>query len=349
METRTKKTRHPGRIALIALFSVILLVCIILELGRLWFRLPVKDSYAASEIAFAIPGLSDGFVPQGLDLDEEDGVFLIGGYMKRSGQASPVYAVDRKTGEVKARALLAEPDGSAFTGHAGGLAVSGDNVLVAGDSCVYIFDREAILAAGDGGAVQCLGKLPVRLDEDDPLGVAFVDVTADEEGDLLTVGEFYRNPNYPTADTHKFTASSGEFLQALAVTYRVSEDGGTLAPLRAYALPDQVQGIAFYDGRIWLSTSWGVSSSHILAWDMQALTPFGTISVEGQEVPLFALDSASRAAEWKLPPMSEEIVFSDGKLYTMCESASRKYYFGLLTGAKWCYATDLTQLAEVGQ
>ena len=43
--------------------------------------------------------------------------------------------------------------------------------------------------------------------------------------------------------------------------------------------------------------------------------------------------------------MSEEIVFSGEKLLTMCESASRKYYFGQLTGGQWCYATDLSRLA----
>ena len=34
----------------------------------------------------------------------------------------------------------------------------------------------------------------------------------------------------------------------------------------------------------------------------------------------------------------------DGKLLTMCESATRKYYFGLLTGGQWCYATDLSKM-----
>ena len=42
--------------------------------------------------------------------------------------------------------------------------------------------------------------------------------------------------------------------------------------------------------------------------------------------------------------MSEEIVLVDGKTYVMCESASDKYKFGKFTGAKWCYATDLTKM-----
>lgn len=345
--TAQKKNHRPGKTFLVVFCSLLLLIGLVLLGGRLWFRLPVSDYYAASEAAFAIPGLSEGFVPQGLALDEEAGVYLVGGYMKKSGEASPVFVVDRRTGELKARATLAEPDGSAFTSHAGGLAVSGDNVLIAGSEggCVDIFDREAILAAGDGSPVQRLGRLYTRLSENDPLGVAFVDVSMDDDGDLLTVGEFYREPQYPTAESHKFTTPSGERLQALAVTYRVSEDGLSLAPLRAYALPDLVQGFTFHDSRIWLSASWGVGFSHIYAWDLESLQPFDTISVDGQSIPMYALESCTRAVDYKLPPMSEEIVFSGEKLLTMCESASRKYYFGQLTGGQWCYATDLSRLA----
>lgn len=341
-----KTSRRPGRTLLLVICSLLLLVVLVLVGGRLWFRLPVTGYYKASDAAFSIPGLSDGFVPQGLDYDEQDRVFLVGGYMKKAGQPSPVYAVDRSSGTVVAKASLAEADGSAFTGHAGGLAVSGDNVYVAGNDGVCIFDREAILAAADGESVQCLGKLYTRLSEDDTLGVAFVDITPDNEGDLLTAGEFYRDPQYPTPVSHKFTAPSGEYLQALAVTYRVSEDGGSLTPLRAYALPDLVQGLTFHDGKIWLSASWAVGFSHILAWDLEALSPFSTIAVDGHEIPLYALEAATRAVDYQIPPMSEEIVFVDGKLCTMCESASRKYWFGLLTGGQWCYSTALSDMSS---
>ena len=40
------------------------------------------------------------------------------------------------------------------------------------------------------------------------------------------------------------------------------------------------------------------------------------------------------------------IVFTrDGKLVTMCESASHKYWFGLLTGGQFCYMTDLNKMS----
>ena len=67
----------------------------------------------------------------------------------------------------------------------------------------------------------------------------------------------------------------------------------------------------------------------------------GEITVLGQTVPRYVLDSSVLRKDIKLAPMSEEIVVVDGKLYTMCESATNKYIFGKFTSAKYCYATDL--------
>ena len=44
--------------------------------------------------------------------------------------------------------------------------------------------------------------------------------------------------------------------------------------------------------------------------------------------------------------MAEEIIFVDGKMLIMCESASAKYVFGKFTGGRWCYATDVEKLAK---
>ena len=41
--------------------------------------------------------------------------------------------------------------------------------------------------------------------------------------------------------------------------------------------------------------------------------------------------------------MAEEIEFVNDEMLTLCESASKKYKFGKLTGAKWCYATKFPE------
>ncbi len=351
---KTAVPRRVGRKILIIALIVIGVIGLVLLGGRLYFRLVVGQYYAASEAAFEIPGLSAGFVPQGLAYDAESRCYFICGYSKNGGEASPVYAVNKADGTVRAWVRLADPDGNAFTGHAGGLAVWGENVYLTGGGGLYVFDRSAILAAGAAGdSVQWLHHIELLLGEGDPIGPAWVDIREDDEGALITVGEFYKEPEYPTAESHKFTSPSGELLQALAVTYRLSEDGLSVTPLKAYALPDLAQGCTFADGKIWLSLSWGVAFSRICAYDLATLEdparmgPIATIAVDGTDVPLYALDSAARTLDYQIAPMSEEIIFDDGKLLTMCESASRKYYFGLLTGGQWCYATDLSRMTPV--
>ena len=63
-------------------------------------------------------------------------------------------------------------------------------------------------------------------------------------------------------------------------------------------------------------------------------------------VPRYVLDSSTQKGDIKLAPMSEEIVIVDGKLYTMCESATNKYIFGKFTSAKYCYATDISKYVQ---
>ncbi len=90
-----------------------------------------------------------------------------------------------------------------------------------------------------------------------------------------------------------------------------------------------------------MSSSWGTAFSHIYQYDESRLQLQGNIALLGMELPLYALDSAALLADGVIAPMSEEIVVVDGRLYTMCESASDKYIFGKFTSGKWCYATDV--------
>ena len=113
------------------------------------------------------------------------------------------------------------------------------------------------------------------------------------------------------------------------------------APIMAYTLPDLAQGMCFDDGKIYVSSSWGTADSHIYQYDAAKLQLQGNIALLGMELPLYALDSAALLTDGVIAPMSEEIVIVDGRLYTMCESASNKYIFGKFTSGKWCYATDV--------
>jgi len=317
------------------------LVALILLGARLYFRIPVRDYYKASEHGFLIPDCNRGFVAQGIAYDGETGFFLVNGYRK-DNIASPIYLIAPGARKPDKTIRMALPDGSAYTGHAGGIAGYGDYIYVAdgGEHRLLVFSRWSIYDAADEGSVEAIGIFDTAVSETDYIGPAFVTV----DGDRLVTGEFYRNPNYQTPESHKLTTLAGEYQQALAVEYKLdgqAQYGIEPTPVRAYTLPDLAQGMCFDGGKIYVSTSWGTALSHIYQYDESKLQLQGHIALLGMELPLYALDSAALLSDRAIAPMSEEIVIVDGKLYTMCESASNKYIFGKFTSAKWCYATDV--------
>lgn len=326
------------RIAGIVLACLLGLVLLFLLGVRAYFRIPVREYYKNSERAFVIPGLSDGMIHQGLAYDRENDTFLITGY-RTDGNASQVSVVSRADGKEVKRLNLAKEDGSAFTGHVGGITVHGEYVYVADSKGLAVFRRADVVAAADGDSVRSVGLFATSTGEDS-LHVAFTHV----EGDRIYVGEFYREANYPTPDSHKYKTAAGDDNPALILAYRLDDT----APLGisdrvecAYSIPAMVQGMCFdEEGQMYLSTSYAVAFSHIYRFDTTKQE--GSVTVLGQTVPRYVLDSSTRTADIKLAPMAEEIVIVDGKLYTMCEAATNKYIFGKFTSARYCYATDIS-------
>ena len=74
-----------------------------------------------------IPGLSDGMIVQGLAYDSGSDWFYVTGY-RSDGKASQVGIVSKQSGNEVKRLSLADKDGSAYTGHVGGITVSGSYV-----------------------------------------------------------------------------------------------------------------------------------------------------------------------------------------------------------------------------
>lgn len=342
-EKKTLTKGQKARKAIIIVLCCLVGLVLVLLLGiRGYFRIPVSEYYKNSEKAFIIPGLSDGMTHQGLAYDSENDTFLITGY-RSDGNASQVSVVSKADGKEVKRLYLANEDGSAFTGHVGGITVYGKYVYVADTDGLYAFNRSDIVDAADGGSIKAVGLFKTSA-AGDTLGVAFTHV----EGDMIYVGEFYREENYPTPDSHKYKTAAGDDNTALILAYKLD----AAAPLGisdkiecAYSARGLVQGMCFdADGRIYLSTSYAVAFSHIYIYD--ATKEEGTVTVLGQTVPRYVLDSSTQKGDIKLAPMSEEIVIVDGKLYTMCESATNKYFFGKFTSAKYCYATDISKYVQ---
>ena len=159
MKTEKIKKRHPWwSYPLWALGVLAVLVALVLLGARLYFRMPVRDYYQASERGFLIPDCSRGFVAQGVAYDGQSGRFLVNGYQK-DHSTSPVYIIAPEARRPDKTIWMALPDGSDYTGHAGGIAVYGDYVYVADGEKhrLLVFSRQSIYDAADGDSVAAMG------------------------------------------------------------------------------------------------------------------------------------------------------------------------------------------------
>lgn len=312
-----------GRIAVI-LLALILAILLVLFVGvtvRYW------DYYGNSKGSFIIPGLNSGYVPQSFDYMEEQDAYLMCGYMS-DGSASRIYVRDGngKTHYVS----LANSDGTVYDKHAGGICHNGDYVYLAGDNGVDVFSLSDVLAGEDP---VLLGTIVTGHD------MAYCSFY----NGYLLAGNFYYPEHYETPESHRITTPAGDENTALITIYQAEEGaqfGLDPTPVAAISTPGKVQGMCFTsDEELVLSISWSLTDSNLqfYAVDTQRC---GTIELPTGEVPLYYLDSANRTKTVILPPMSEELVYRDGRVYVMCESACNKYIYGKLIRGWQVFAYD---------
>ena len=311
--------------SLLALFWLAVLAFNLVENG------PARASLKNSKRGFAIPWSNKGYIAQGITYDEESNNFYLTGYMK-DGSASPILVVNKKSHRLVNAVRMVNPDGSAFTGHAGGLTLFENKIYIAGsnDSCFYVFEKSAVDEAKKNSTLAYTEVLDLK-NGNDKIKVAYC-TTRDG---LIFAGEFYRDPQYLLQEEHQVQTNDG-LQHALAVGFK--PNGTTAKATVAYSIPNEVQGMCFADDGIYLTTSWGLGKSKVYKYSYANISQSGTKQVCGQNVPLFVLTQQNATSTYTLPPMAEEIEFVDGRFYINNESASNKYVFGKFTGGKWCRA-----------
>ena len=315
--------RIAGRI-LIGVLAGLLLLLVLLHLlvTVLYF-----DFFNHAKGEFIIPGLDTPFVPQGFDYIPGQGQYLISGYMN-DGTASRVY-VRESDGDVLCTTLQ-QTDGGPYTGHAGGICHNGDYVYIAGESGVDVFLLKDVLS---GQSARMQGTVNTGYE------MAYCGFY----NGYLLAGNFYHESTYETPEKHRITTPAGDANTALITVFRedfTSELGVDPVPVAAISTPGKVQGICFTsDEQIVLSTSYSVASSHLYYHNID-LDRRGTVEACGQRVPLFFLDSVTLSHTATLPPMSEELVFKDGNVLILCESACNKYIFGKFFRGYQVYSYD---------
>ncbi len=312
------------RTVAIVLLSVVLAVLLVLQVGvtvRYW------HFFTNSKIAFLVPGLTDNFVPQGFEyLPEGDG-YLISGYMS-DGTASRVYIRNGK-GDTAYGTLL-NKDGTPYTGHAGGICVNGAYAYLPGDTGVDVFMLRDILT----GEARCLGTIVMGYR---------VDFCSFSNGYLL-VGNFEYGGHYETPEYQHLTTPAGDHNTGLITIFKADDKSVfSIDPnaVAALSIREKVQGVCITDdGRIVLSTSWGLSDSKLYIYDLKTENP-GVIAALSGPMPLYYLDSASLVKTVTAPPMAEEMVFQDGRILVLNESSCNKYFYGRLIRGSWVYAYNV--------
>lgn len=299
---------------LMGLLAVVLVLLLALNVGvtvKYW------DYFKNSDACYVIPGLGDDYVPQGYDYIAELDTYLMCGYMS-DGTASRVY-VRGGDGETHYSSLYYE-DGTPYLKHAGGVTWFDQYVYLAGDTGIDVFLLEDILEGKDA-VLQGV----VELGHDTAYCSSY--------NGYLLIGNFYYGGHYETPEEHRITTPAGDENTALITVFRCdpeAEYGVDPTPVAAISTQEKVQGMCFTsDGEIVLSTSWSVGDSNLLYYTLDT-DRVDSIEIQGTEVPLIYLDSANLTHTAVLPPMSEELVFRDGKVEVMCESACNKYIFGKL-------------------
>lgn len=309
--SQMKALKITGKVLLYVIVSLIVLLLLL----RLGVTVLYFDYFNNSKSEFLIPGLNTAFIPQGFDYIESADTYLISGYTKDD---SPSQIYVRKSNGDTHHVNLLYADGNPYRKHAGGVCHNGEYLYIAGDDGVDVFSLHDVL---EGRDARKLGKI---LTGHAMAYCSFYD-------GYLLAGNFYHPGTYETPAEHRLTTPAGDANTALITVFQADNSspfGINPTPVAAISTREKVQGICFTsDKEIVLSTSYGFASSHLYRYRIDTLRS-STIQVLGGEVPLYYLDSANLTDTITLPPMSEELVYRDGRIYVMCESASNKYIFG---------------------
>lgn len=324
-----KKKRRPLRAITIAL-GIIAGVLVVAVVGANVFVCTVYAGfYDNASQALAIPGISQGFVPQDLDYFDKSSEWLFSGYMD-DGSPSPIYRSSNRTATV--RFTVQEPDGTIYDGHGSGITSNSDNVFLTCEGGYLVFAADDIANVPDGGMVRAIGEVDLEFSP------AFLNI----ENSILYAGNFYFPEKYETPAEHRIFTSDGNENPAVMYAYPRSNDarfGYGSQAVCVYSIPAMVQGMCTTpSGQMVFSTSYGLRSSRLLFFDVGLLEQNGTFHADGRDVPLYVFDTRSLTGSVEAPPMTEGIESHDERIYIAEESASNKYFFGKLYGAGIVYA-----------
>ena len=288
----------------------------------------IYSDYAAVQTDVCkIPGISDGFVCQGICVYNDGEKILVSGYMG-DGSPSRIYVTD---GQSSYHVSIAYGSGKPFTAHAGGIAIGGELIYVTGGSRLYVIPLASVLGAENGGTVQIKKIIPVNNK------ASFVS----SDGTFVYVGEYHDGGKhlaehpYETPNGRQYAIVSRYSIESLEAYHKTNDS--TPVPNRVYSIRNYAQGISFApNGQIVISTSYGIEDSVYYVYNEEDAVA-SEHTLEG--APVYYL--YDHVNEIHGPAMAEGITYCNGKLYTLTESAANKYLFGKFFFADRIVALDL--------
>lgn len=263
-----------------------------------------SEYYSIKENVCVNPGLNDGFVCQGISAVDGKDKIIVSGYMNDKS-ASRIYVTSQDNNSYY---VTLNRDGKKYTGHAGGIATSGDKAFIANGSKIYTFSLDSLLNAKNGDDVNIGQGVEVN-------NKASFIYTDDE---YLYVGSFMDESTEKVAE-HTFTTAEGKHT-AICSQYKIDD---LSAPVKIFSIRDYVQGICFANGKVVMSTSHGLTSSQYYVYNLADAVDSGK-TLDG--APVYYLDDVVRQISG--PAMAEGLDLYNGKIITLTESASNKYIFG---------------------
>lgn len=337
----SRKRITPRRVLTVIAAALVGVVALAVIGINIYVHVAFGDFYQRVQAEAPIPGINSGFVPQDIDYMDKADLWLHSGY-SADGSESPLYkvAADGSTQKV----FVNLPDGSPYIDHGSAITTTDEFAFLACEGGYLVLNADDIVAAEDGDHIDAIDF--VALD----FTPAFMNIEMiDGEYELL-VGNFYFPEDYETPAEHRITTPDGSENPAVLYAYHEMEEEGRYGfaetPMYVLSIPGMIQGACVVEDpeRLWLvlSSSYGLSTSHLTAYDLTAFTEAdGTFMADGEKTDLYCLDSRTQAAVFDTPPMAEGIESHEGRVWVPYESASNKYVFGKLYGSGEVYSLEL--------
>ena len=311
---------------IISLSAIILILVLLVGAVCIYYFGKKYDFYNYSQTEVKIPGLNDGFIPQGLCTIDGTSGYLISGYMKDTNSPSRVYYVNKDG--ISKYVLIDTLSTNLNNGHFGGVAMYDEMVYLVSDGYLFNFSLSNILNAQNGDIIISLNFYETKIN---------TDFCYARDG-ILYIGEFYKPKKYEVDKTHYVKISDTETNHGITLCYNIdtSKDSGLAdtKPIKAISVPDQAQGMCITDsGKYVISTSYSLPDSLIYIYNTPSLSP-NKITINGNDLDLYVLSTDILDKTIVAPCMSEGIDYENGRVHILFENACVKYKFFTRTREK---------------